>query len=50
MQVKLKELFTNATQGPLSFEDAELVFEKIMDGELSEIEISSFLTYLKVRG
>ena len=30
MQLKLKELFSNATQGPLSFEDAELVFENIM--------------------
>ena len=50
MQVKLKELFSNATQGPLSFEDAELVFENIMDGKLSEVEISSFLTSLKVRG
>ena len=50
MQAKLKELISNATQGPLSFEDAELVFENIMDGKLSEVEISSFLTSLKVRG
>ena len=42
MQVKLKELFSNATQKPLSFKDAELVFENIMDGKLSEVEISSF--------
>ncbi len=50
MQEDLKELFSNATQGPLSFKDAELIFENIMNGKLSEIEISSFLTSLKVRG
>ena len=50
MQVKLKELFSNAIQKPLSFKDAELIFENIMDGNLSEVEISSFLTALKVRG
>ncbi len=50
MQEKLKELFSNATQGPLSFKDAEFVFENIMDAKLSEVAISSFLTSLKVRG
>ena len=50
MHQNLKELLSDATQGPISFEDAELVFRSIMDGELSEVEISSFLTSLKVRG
>ena len=50
MQEKLKNLLSRVTQGPLSFNDAELVFEAIMDGKLSEVEISSFLTSLKVRG
>jgi len=46
----MRELLSNASDGPLPFEDAELVFENIMDGNLSEVEISSFLTSLKVRG
>ena len=46
----MKELLSNASDGPISFKDAELVFENIMDGNLSEVEISSFLTSLKVRG
>ena len=46
----MKELLSNASNGPISFKDAELVFENIMDGNLSEIEIASFLTSLKVRG
>ena len=50
MHEKIKELLSNATQRPLSFEDAELVFECIMDGKLTGVEISSFLTSLKVRG
>ena len=50
MQEKLKNLLSRVTQGPISFNDAELVFEAIMDGELSEVEMSSFLTSLKVRG
>ena len=49
MREKLKELLSNATQGPLSFKDAKLIFENIMDGKL-EVEISSFLTSLKTRG
>ena len=50
MHEKVKELLSKATQGPISFKDAEIVFENIMDGNLSEVEISSFLTSLKVRG
>ena len=50
MHEKAKELLSNATQRPLSFKDAELIFESIMDGKLTEVEISSFLTSLKVRG
>ncbi len=50
MRGKVKELLSNATKGPISFIDAELVFEAIMDGKLSEVDISSFLTSLKVRG
>ena len=50
MHENVKELLSNATQGPISFKDAELVFENIMDGNLSVVEISSFLTSLKVRG
>ena len=50
MQEKLKNLLSRVTQGPISFNDAEIVFEAIMDGKLSEVEISSFLTSLKVRG
>ena len=47
---KIKKLLTDATQQPISFKNAEFVFENIMDGKLSEVEISSFLTSLKVRG
>ena len=50
MHGNVKELLSKATQGPISFKDAELVFENIMDGNLSAVEISSFLTSLKVRG
>ena len=50
MNEKVKELLSKATQGPISFKDAEIVFENIMNGNLSEVEISSFLTSLKVRG
>ena len=50
MQEKIKDLLLRVTQGPISFNDAEIVFEAIMDGKLSEVEISSFLTSLKVRG
>ena len=50
MEEKLKDLLSRVTQGPISFNDAEIVFEAIMDGKLSEVEISSFLTSLKVRG
>ena len=50
MQENLKDLLSRATQGPISFNDAEIVFEAIMDGKLSDIEVSSFLTSLKVRG
>ena len=50
MQEKLKDLLSVATQGPISFKNAEFIFENIMDGKLSEVEISSFLTSLKVRG
>ena len=50
MREKVKELLSKATQGPISFKDAEIVFENIMDGNLSDVEISSFLTSLKVRG
>ena len=50
MHEKVKELLSKATQGPISFKDAEIVFENIMDGNLSDVEISSFLTSLKVRG
>ena len=50
MQEKLKDLLSRVTKGPISFNDAEIVFEAIMDGKLSEVEISSFLTSLKVRG
>ena len=50
MQEKLKDLLSRVTQGHISFNDAEIVFEAIMDGKLSEVEISSFLTSLKVRG
>ncbi len=50
MNKKVKELLSKATQGPLSFKNAEIVFEKIMDGNLSDVEISSFLTSLKIRG
>ena len=50
MQEKLKDLLSRVTQGPISFNDAEIVFEAIMDGKLSGVEISSFLTSLKVRG
>ena len=46
----MKELLSDASNGPISFKDAERVFENIMDGTLSEVEISSFLTSLKVRG
>ena len=50
MHENVKELLSKATQGPISFKDAELVFENIMDGNLSAVETSSFLTSLKVRG
>ena len=50
MHEKVKELLSKATQGPISFKDAETVFGNIMDGNLSDVEISSFLTSLKVRG
>ena len=50
MHENIKALLSNATQGPISFKDAEFVFENIMDGNLSTVEISSFLTSLKVRG
>ena len=50
MHEKVKELLSKATQGPISFKDAEIVFESIMNGNLSDVEISSFLTSLKVRG
>ena len=50
MHENLKKLLLNATQGPIPYKDAELVFENIMDGNLSDVEISSFLTSLKVRG
>jgi anthranilate phosphoribosyltransferase len=50
MQENLKDLLSRATQGPISFDGAELVFEAIMDGKLSDVELSSFLTSLKVRG
>ena len=50
MHENMKALLSNATQGPISFKDAEFVFENIMDGNLSSVEISSFLTSLKVRG
>ena len=50
MQEKLKDLLSRVTQRPISFNDAEIVFEAIMDGKLSGVEISSFLTSLKVRG
>ena len=46
----MKDLLANASNGPIPFKDAELVFDNIMDGNLSEIEIASFLTSLKVRG
>ena len=46
----MKELLSDASNGPISFKDAERVFENIMDGNLSDVEISSFLTSLKVRG
>ena len=48
MHENIKALLSNATQGPISFKDAEFVFENIMDGNLSTVEISSFLTSLKV--
>lgn len=50
MQENLKDLLSRATQGPISFNGAEIVFEAIMDGKLSDVELSSFLTSLKVRG
>ena len=50
MQENLKDLLSRATQGPISFNGAEIVFEAIMDGKLSNVELSSFLTSLKVRG
>ena len=50
MKENLKDLLSRATQSPISFNDAENVFEAIMDGKLSEVEMSSFLTSLKVRG
>ena len=50
MQESLKDLLSRATQGPISFNGAEIVFEAIMDGKLSDVELSSFLTSLKVRG
>ena len=50
MQENLKDLLSRATQGPISFNGAEIVFEAIMDGKLSDVEQSSFLTSLKVRG
>ena len=50
MQENLKDLLSKATQGPISFNGAEIVFEAIMDGKLSDVELSSFLTSLKVRG
>ena len=50
MRENIKELLSKATQGPISFKDAEIVFENIMDGNLSAVEMSSFLTSLKVRG
>ena len=34
MHEKVKELLAKATQGPISFKDAEIVFENIMDGNL----------------
>ena len=50
MHENIKTLLSNATQGPISFKDAEFIFENIMNGNMSTVEISSFLTSLKVRG
>ena len=43
MHEKVKELLAEATQGPLSFKDAEIVFDNIMDGNLSESKYLHFL-------
>ena len=47
---RIKKLLSDVSIGPIPFEDAEIVFEDIMDGVLTEIELSSFLTSLRVRG
>ena len=47
---KTDKLLTEAMLKPLSFERAEIMFELIMDGKVSNIQISAFLTALKVRG
>ena len=44
------KLLADAMMNPLSFERAENMFDLIMDGKVSNIQISSFLTALKVRG
>lgn len=47
---KTDKLLTEAMLNPLSFERAENMFDLIMDGKVSNIQISAFLTALKVRG
>ena len=47
---KTDKLLTEAMLNPLSFERAENMFNLIMDGKVSNIQISAFLTALKVRG
>ncbi len=47
---KTDKLLTEAMLNPLSFEKAENMFELIMDGKVSNIQMSAFLTALKVRG
>ncbi len=47
---KTDKLLTEAMLSPLSFEKAESMFELIMDGKVSNIQTSAFLTALKVRG
>ena len=47
---KADKLLTEAMLNPLSFERAECMFDLIMDGKISNIQISAFLTALKVRG
>jgi len=47
---KIDKILIDSMTAPLSFERAEKMFDSIMDGNASDIQIAAFLTALKVRG